>query len=109
MDTTPVNRDRLFVFQGIDNNILDEQITYEPPLQEEVNLEPTAQNLQTIDEAVELRRSSRTRKPAVSSEYIVYLQEFDFDVGPKNDPSSFSEAVSGEDSTLWYDAMKEEM
>jgi hypothetical protein len=58
---------------------------------------------------VELRKSSRIRRPAISTDYVVYLQEFDFDVVPKDDPSMFSQAMSGDNSTLWYDAMKEKM
>ena len=49
------------------------------------------------------------RKPAIIDDYIVYLQESDFDIGPKDDPTSFSQAMRDSNSTLWYDAMKEEM
>jgi hypothetical protein len=31
------------------------------------------------------------------------------DVEPKDDPNSFSQAMSGEHSTLWLNTMKEEM
>jgi hypothetical protein len=58
---------------------------------------------------VELRRSSRIRRLAIFTDYVVHLQESDFDVGPKDDPIMFSQATSGDNSTLWYDAMKEEM
>jgi len=64
--------------------------------------------LQNVEE-VELRMTSRTRRPAISTDYVVYLQESDFDVGPKDDPIMFSQAMSGDNSTFWYDAMKEEM
>ena len=40
---------------------------------------------------------------------IVYLLEFDFDTGPKDDPTLFAQAISEDNSTLWYDTMKEEM
>ena len=49
------------------------------------------------------------RKPVIIDDYIVYLQESDFDIGPKDDPTLFSQAISDSNSTLWYDAMKEEM
>jgi hypothetical protein len=39
----------------------------------------------------------------------VYLQESDYNIGAKNDPKSFSQAMSCKESELWYDAMKEEM
>jgi len=49
------------------------------------------------------------RKPEFSNDYIVYLQESDFDIGPKDDPTSFSQVMSDGYSIFWYDAMKEEM
>ena len=49
------------------------------------------------------------RKLKFSNDYIVYLQESDFDIGPKDDPTSFSQVMSDGNSIFWYDAMKEEM
>ena len=49
------------------------------------------------------------RKLKFSNDYIVYLQESDFDIGPKDDPTSFSQVMSDGNSTFWYNAMKEEM
>ena len=46
---------------------------------------------------------------AISSDYIVYFQEFDYNVGPRDDHFSFSQAMNGEKSKLWYDAMNDEM
>ncbi|RVW29582.1 Retrovirus-related Pol polyprotein from transposon TNT 1-94 [Vitis vinifera] len=56
-----------------------------------------------------LRRSTRVRKPAIPSDYVVYLQELDYDIGAENDPETFSQAISCKESNLWYDAMKDEM
>ena len=39
----------------------------------------------------------------------MYLQEYDIDIGAKDDPIMFSQAVGGSESTLWYNAMKNEM
>ena len=47
-----------------------------------------------------VRRSSRITRLAISSDYIVYLQEFNYDVRPKDDPNSFSQALSRENFTL---------
>ena len=58
---------------------------------------------------VTLIRSNRTRKSIISSDYIVYLQESNIDIGVENDPVTFSQAISGSKSTLWYNAMKDEM
>jgi hypothetical protein len=89
---------------------------FDPPEPQPVLEQPThteqVQNESTLPlqnaEEVELRNSSRIRRPAISTDYV-YLQESDFDVRPKDDPSMFSQAMSGDNSTLWYDAMKEEM
>ena len=39
----------------------------------------------------------------------MYLQESDYNIGAKNDPEFFSQAMSCKESKLWYNAMKEEM
>ena len=49
------------------------------------------------------------RKPAIVSDYVVYLQELDYDIGAENDPETFSQVISCKESNLWYDAMKDEM
>ena len=50
-----------------------------------------------IENAVEppqpapLRRSQRERRPTIIDDYVVYLQESDFDIGIRKDPVSFSQ------------------
>ena len=39
----------------------------------------------------------------------MYFQDFDCNIGAKNDPKMFSQAMSSKESNLWYNAMKEEM
>ncbi|KAL0320291.1 UNVERIFIED_CONTAM: Retrovirus-related Pol polyprotein from transposon TNT 1-94 [Sesamum radiatum] len=56
-----------------------------------------------------LRRSTRIKRSAIPSDYMVYLQESEFNVGAENDPETFSQAMISRESNLWYDAMKEEM
>ena len=41
-------------------------------------------------QGVTLRRSQRERRFAISNEYVVYLQESDFDIGSSKDSISFS-------------------
>jgi hypothetical protein len=60
-------------------------------------------------EEVGLRRSSRIIKLAIPSDYVVYIKESDFDIGPKDNPKLFSQVMSGDNSTLCFNAMKEEM
>jgi hypothetical protein len=126
---SPPHRGRLIVFR---ENQIDypkpksvlEQLAHEeqgnhfdPPDPQPVLEQPThieqVQNESTLPlqnaEEVELRKSFRIGRPTISTDYVVYLQEFDFGVGPKDDPNMFSQAMSGDNSTLWFDAMKEEM
>jgi transposase InsO family protein len=56
-----------------------------------------------------LRRSIRPKRSAIPDDYVVYLQESDYNIGVENDPEFFSQAMSCKESELWYNAMKEEM
>ena len=47
------------------------------------------QVLQENDEAT-LRRSTRVRRSTIPRDYIVYLQEMDYNIGAENDPDAFS-------------------
>jgi len=61
--------------------------------------------LQNADE-IELRKSYRIRRSAILSDHVVYLPESDVDIGHKDNPKLFSHAMSRENSTLWFNAMK---
>jgi transposase InsO family protein len=69
---------------------------------------PMVIEAQPIDDAL-LRRSQRSRKPAISDDYMVYLQEHEFDIGVVDDPSSYSQAIQSSQSTKWIDAMVDEL
>ena len=43
------------------------------------------------------------------SDYVVYLQKSDYNIGAENDPKTFSQAISCKESNLWYDVMKDEI
>ncbi|KAH9669148.1 retrovirus-related pol polyprotein from transposon TNT 1-94-like protein [Citrus sinensis] len=58
---------------------------------------------------VPLRRSERIRRPAISDDYVVYLQEHDFDADSSYDPITFQEAISCSESLSWLHAMHDEM
>ena len=58
---------------------------------------------------ITLRRSTTERRSTISFDYVVYLQEYDIDIGVEDDPITFSQAVGGSESTLWYNAMKDEV
>ncbi|XP_075080193.1 uncharacterized protein LOC142165730 [Nicotiana tabacum] len=79
---------------------LDETLHKETNLQISVTNEP---------QEMPLRKSQRVRNPAISDDYVVYLQESNFDIGLKKDPISFSQAIESNESDKWIDAMKEEL
>ena len=56
-----------------------------------------------------LRRSQRERRPTITDDYVVYLQESNFDIGIRKDPVSFSQAMESDDSSKWMEAMNEEL
>jgi hypothetical protein len=57
-------------------------------------------------EEVELRKSYRIRRSTILSDYVVYLIESDVDVRHKDDLKLFLHPMSGDNSTLWFNAMK---
>ena len=68
-----------------------EEVVSDPVIQEPQQVVQTAP--QSLDQS-DLRRSSRVRKSAIPSDYVVYLQETDYMSGLNQDPISFSEAMS---------------
>ena len=57
---------------------------------------------------IPLRRSER-RRPAISNDYIFYLQEHEYDVGNVSDPTIYKEVIVSPQSNFWIDVMKDEM
>lgn len=47
-----------------------------------------------------LRRSTRVRKSAIQSDYIVYLRECEYNIKAEDDPEMFSQAMSCSKSDL---------
>ncbi|GMI64951.1 hypothetical protein HRI_000164400 [Hibiscus trionum] len=97
----PINE----VPQPVENTLVDQVVRESPKIIEQ----PVEQHDPQENVGSTLRRSARERKSAISSDYFMYLQEFDYNVGDENDPESFSQAMSCNESTLWYDVMKDEM
>ncbi|GJX94278.1 retrovirus-related pol polyprotein from transposon TNT 1-94, partial [Tanacetum coccineum] len=58
---------------------------------------------------ITLNKPARVKKSTIHDDYIVYLQETDFEIGIDNDLVSFSQAIKGNKSEMWIDAMKEEL
>jgi hypothetical protein len=83
-----------------------DQVVQELPRTFEQRVEP--HTFQEYD-GTTLRRSIRPKRSAIPDDYVVYLQESDYNIGAENDPEFFSQAMSCKESELWYNAMKEEM
>ena len=45
----------------------------------------------------------------ISNDYVIYLQEYEFDIGLENDPINFSQAKQSSNSHKWIEAMEDEM
>ena len=74
----------------------------EPPVLEEQTLPPP--------KPTPLRRSTREMRSAVLDDYIVFLQEHEFDIGAvEDDPINFRQALESSKSQEWIDAMNEEI
>ncbi|KAK9074591.1 hypothetical protein SSX86_007189 [Deinandra increscens subsp. villosa] len=56
-----------------------------------------------------LRRSSRPKRPVNFDDYVTYLNEADLDIGKYNDPTSYNEAISSDQSSKWNEAMIDEL
>ncbi|RVX03502.1 Retrovirus-related Pol polyprotein from transposon TNT 1-94 [Vitis vinifera] len=71
---------------------------------EEVTQQPQESQVQ-----VPLKRSTRERRSTISDDYVVYLQEHEFDMGLEDDPISVSQVKQSSNSKKWIEAMKDEM
>ena len=87
--------------QNNDEQYLNEEVPHEKP-----NIPPADINEPC---AIALSKPVRVRRPAISDDYLVYLQESDFDYGIDEDPVSFSQAINNDKSDKWINAMKEEL
>ena len=102
---TSVEQPIIEVLQVADDILVD-QVVQELPRTFEQRVEPhTSQEY----DGTTLKRSIRPKRSAIPDDYVVYLQESDYNIGAENDPEFFSQAMSCKESELWYNAMKEEM
>jgi Reverse transcriptase (RNA-dependent DNA polymerase) len=96
--------------------VVNEPIVNEPPEIEEnleqdyvdIDEEPTPP--QEPQEAMYLRRSIRERKSAISNDYIVFLQENEFNIGMmEDDPVTLRQGLESVNSHKWIKDMDEEI
>ncbi|KAH7834402.1 hypothetical protein Vadar_015602 [Vaccinium darrowii] len=58
---------------------------------------------------VPLRRSNRERRSTIPNDYMVYLQEHEFDIGLEDDLISFNQAKQSVNSLKWMNAILDEL
>ena len=75
-----------------------------------VEVNAPVEQTQQPQELVPLRRSIRERRSAIPDDYVVYLQEHEFDIGlVEDDPINFTQVKQSSNSQMWINAMNEEM
>ena len=76
---------------GIRQLVIENPHTFEPidHVVEEQPIEHLVEH-QVPHEETTLRRSTRVRNSAIPSDYVVYLQESNYNIGAKHDPETFS-------------------
>jgi len=89
-------------------NPLDDHINDELTINEQVTNEQVV-NVQEMPQEIAVRRSTREKRPAISSDYVVYSLEHECDLSIDEDPVSFKEAMECRNSEKWFNAMKEEL
>ena len=75
-----------------------------------INL-PTIEITPIVNEIplVEVRRSQRTRRPAISNDYYVYLGKKDYDIGEEVNPTTYKETLNSDKVNEWLIAIGDEM
>ncbi|KAJ9566455.1 hypothetical protein OSB04_002421 [Centaurea solstitialis] len=95
-----------YFYNPEEKKVVDEENTtpiVEPKIQHE-NVEPQSEPIEEV-QTQDLRRSSRVRQEP--DRYLGFLVSQDS--GDLNEPTSYGEAVSGNESEQWQEAMKAEM
>ena len=84
---------------------LQEQNNSEQHLNEEAPQEKPNPPQTDINEprGIALNKPVRVRRSALSDDYVVYLQESDYDCGIDIDLVSFSQAINNDNSDKWID------
>ncbi|KAL6328217.1 hypothetical protein AAG906_034360 [Vitis piasezkii] len=72
---------------------------------------PTIEINPIVDEIplVEMRKSQRTRRPAISNDYYVHLGEREYNIGEEVDLTTYCETLSSDKANEWLIAMRDEM
>ena len=63
----------------------------------------------TVVNGIILRRSQRVCRPAISDDYMIYLQEHEYDVYDASDPTTYQKAIHCPQFTYWKKVTNDEM
>ncbi|KAL6345742.1 hypothetical protein AAG906_017486 [Vitis piasezkii] len=63
----------------------------------------------TVVDEILLIRSQRVRRPAISDDYMIYLQEHEYDGYDASNPVTYQKAIHCPQFTSWKEAMDDEM
>ena len=100
--TAVIDIDQIIIPDIVQDAYPNQSNIQEPPLLEEQTLPPP--------EPTPLRRYTRERRSAFPDDYIVFLQEHEFDIGAmEDDPINFRQALEISKSQEWIDTMNEEI
>ena len=80
-----------------------------PPTRSEEPHQEIVEEPQQPQSEVPLMRSTRERRKAISDDYVVFIQEHEFDTRLEDDPTSVNQAKQCTNSEKWIAAMQEEM
>ncbi|KAL8151535.1 hypothetical protein V2J09_021343 [Rumex salicifolius] len=81
------------------NDIYEQHINDQTPFNDAITNEDfITETIINESQGVALRRFTRERRSAIPNDYVVYLQESEFDLGINNDPVSFSQAMESDRS-----------
>jgi hypothetical protein len=82
----------------------------ENPEQDNVDIDEEPIPYQEPQEVVPLRRSTRERRSTISNDYIVFIQENEFNIGMmEDDPVTLRQALESVNSQKWTKVMDEEI
>ncbi|GKB96449.1 putative zinc finger, CCHC-type containing protein [Tanacetum coccineum] len=107
-DETPIIHVPILISTPLDTSN-DHLIAQDHPNNVEEN-EPNLEiNVEPQETQQPLHMSQQNRQSTNFDNYYTYLNEVDFDVGKCNDPKSFEDAITCDQSTHWREAIEDEL
>jgi len=102
---TTVLNDEVVILPQHENTVVPVQGTYIVHPEVDPSDEVESENSQPLVP----RRSTRERISAIANDYIIYLQEHEFDIGLENDPTSLNETKLSIHSTKRSNVMNDKL